>query len=100
MPISTQNKIKIKQYLKVNLETLQGEQLKDFMERHDIREAGSVEIMMLDHGYPGAFVAFKNPHKPDSYFVTTYEMIEKILFLETLDPENSILKDHSPIRIN
>jgi hypothetical protein len=100
MMINTANKIKIKEYLKVNLETLQGQQLTDFMERHDIREAGNVEIMMLDHGYPGAFVAFKNQHKPDSYFITTYEMMEKILFLDTLDPDNSILKEQSPVRIN
>lgn len=100
MAISKVHKSKIKQYLKVNLETLQGQQLTDFMERHEIREAGSVEMMMLDHGYPGAFVAFRNQHKPDSYFVTTYEMMEKILFLETLDPESEVLKDHPPIRIN
>lgn len=100
MPISRENKIKIKNFLKVNLETLQGNQLTDFMDRHEIREAGSVEMMLLDHGMPGQFVAFKNESKPDSYFVTTYEMVEKILVLESLNPDSSLKDDFAPVRIN
>jgi hypothetical protein len=87
MPISKDNKLKIKNFLKVNLDTLQGQQLTEFMEKYDIREAGSVEMMLLDHGMPGEFLAFKHSTKADTYFVTTYDMIEKILFLETLTPE-------------
>ncbi len=100
MSISRDNKIKIKNFLKVNLETLQGNQLADFMERHEIREAGSVEMMLLDHGMPGQFVAFKNEAKPDSYFVTTYEMVEKILVLESLNPDSSLKDDLAVMRIN
>jgi len=44
-------------------------------------------MMLLDHGMPGEFLAFKHSSKADTYFVTTYDMIEKILFLETLTPE-------------
>lgn len=84
MPISHENKMKIKNFLKVNLDTLQGQQLSEFMEKYDIREAGSVEMMLLDHGLPGQFIAFKHASKPETYFVTTYDMVEKILFLETL----------------
>jgi len=99
MPLSRDNKLKIKNFLKVNLETLQGNNLSEFMEKYDIREASPVEMMLLDHGCPGQFVAFKNQSK-DSYFVTTYEMLEKILFLETLDPTNNILSDPQMVRIN
>ena len=100
MSLSREHKIKIKEFLKVNLETLQGNQLTEFMERYDIREAGAGEMMLLDHGMPGKFVAFKSQTKEDCYFVTTYEMMEKILFLETLDPTNDILNNPEPIRIN
>jgi len=99
MQISRENKLKIKNFLKVNLETLQGQQLTDFMERYDIREASAGEMMLLDHGMPGKFVAFKKPDD-DSYFVATYEMMEKILFLETLDPTNDILNNPQVMRIN
>lgn len=101
MKISKENQSKIKNFLKVNLDTLQGQQLTEFMEKYDIREAGSVEMMLLDHGMPGEFIAFKNPSKPDTYFVTAYEMVEKILFLETLTPEGrENLNNNSPVRIN
>ena len=86
MKISKDNRMKIKNFLKVNLDTLQGQQLTEFMEKYEIREAGAAEMMLLDHGMPDEFVAF-NSSKPDTYFVTAYEMIEKILFLETLTPE-------------
>lgn len=89
MAISRDHKIKIKNFLKVNLETLQGQQLADFMEKYDIREAGAGEMMLLDHGCPGQFVAFKK-NEENSYYVTTYDMVEKILFLETLDPTNPL----------
>jgi hypothetical protein len=100
MAITKENRLKIKNFLKVNLDTLQGQQLSDFMERYDIREAGSVEMMMLDHGMPGDFIAFKSQSKEDTYFVTTYDMVEKILFLETLDPTNDILSNPQAVRIN
>lgn len=98
MPISKENKLKIKNFLKVNLDTLQGKQLSDFMERYDIREAGPAEMMLLDHGMPGQFLAFRNPE--GNYHVTTYDMVEKILFLETLDPTNDILDNPQVVRIN
>jgi len=100
MSLSREHKIKIKEFLKVNLETLQGKQLGEFMERYDIREAGAAEMMLLDHGMPGKFVAFKSQSKEGTYFVTTYEMMEKILFLETLDPTNDILDNPQVVRIN
>lgn len=92
--ISKQNKIKIKNFLKTNLETLQGKNLNEFMEKYDIKEASSTEMMLLDYGMPGKFIAFKN-QKEDSYFVTTYEMVEKILFLETLDPDSTLKENNS-----
>lgn len=97
--ISREHKLKIKNFLKVNLETLQGQQLTDFMEKYDIRQAGAAEMMLLDHGMPGKFVAFKKPDDA-SYFVTTYEMMEKILFLETLDPDSPLKNELAPVRIN
>lgn len=99
MPISRDHKIKIKNFLKVNLETLQGNQLTEFMEKYEVREAGPTEMMLLDHGMPGKFVAIKRQDS-SGYFVTTYEMIEKILFLETLNPDSSLKDDFAPIRIN
>lgn len=78
------NKLKIKEFLKTNLETLQGQELANFMEKYEIREAGRTEMMLLDMGMPGQFVAFKSPSKEDTYFVTSYEMVEKILFLEPM----------------
>jgi hypothetical protein len=100
MAISREHKIKIKNFLKVNLETLQGQQLADFSERYDIREAGAAEMMLLDHGCPGQFIAFKKPDC-DSYHVTTYDMVEKILFLETLDATSPLKEEIlGPVRIN
>lgn len=89
MALNRESKLKIKNFLKVNLETLQGQQLSDFMTRYDIKEASATEMMLLDHGMPGKFVAMKTPSEENTYFVTTYEMMEKILFLETLDPDSS-----------
>lgn len=99
MSLSRDHKIKIKNFLKVNLETLQGKNLSDFMERYDIREAGAAEMMLLDHGMPGKFVAFKSPSKEGTYFVTTYEMMEKILFLESLDPDSSLKDELAPLSV-
>jgi hypothetical protein len=76
-------KIKIKEFLKVNLSTLKGAELASFMEKYDIKEAESGEMMLLDMGFPGQFVAFKN--EKGSYFVARCEVMEKILVLE---PEN------------
>lgn len=97
--IDRAKKSKIKNFLKTNLETLTGDQLSEFMERYDIKEAGAGEVMLLDHGMPGKFVAFKKPDS-NSYWITTYEMMEKILFIGTLDPDSDILKENAPIRIN
>lgn len=96
MALNKEHKIKIKNFLKVNLETLQGTQLSDFMEKYDIREAGAGEMMLLDHGMPGKFVAFKSQSKENTYFVTTYDMVEKILFLETLNPDSELKKELVP----
>jgi hypothetical protein len=87
--IDKKNRIKVKEFLKVNLETLKGEDLAAFMEKYEIREAGSVEMMLLDHGMPGQFVAIRNSN-PNSYYVATMEMVEKILFLNELDPEKAL----------
>ena len=87
--IDKKNKIKVKEFLKVNLETLKGEDLAAFMEKYDIRVAGAVEMMMLDHGMPGQFVAIRSSES-NSYCVATLEMVEKILFLNSLDPEKAV----------
>lgn len=78
-------KIKIKNFLKVNLSTLKGDDLATFMEKYEIHEAGPGEMMLLDMGFPGKFMAFKNECKQNSYFVASQEIMEKILVLE---PEN------------
>lgn len=75
-------KIKVKTFLKANLQTLQGEELGAFMEKYDIREAESGEIMLLDMGYPGKFIAFRNENKQGSYFVASMDVVDKILVLE------------------
>jgi hypothetical protein len=77
-------RFKIKNFLKTNLEMLKGKDLVSFMEKYDIREAGREEMMMIDMGFPGKFLAFKNEEK-GTYFITTYDVMEKILVLE---PEN------------
>jgi len=77
------NKLKIKEFLKTNLETLQGQDLQDFMEKYELRTADRTEMMLLDMGYPDQFVAFRSS-KEDTYFVASYEMVEKILFLEPM----------------
>jgi hypothetical protein len=90
MKIDMANKLKVKEFLRVNLETLKGEQLAEFMEKYDVREAGTIEMMMIDHGMPGKFLAFKQEDEPGMYFVTSIEMVEKILFLEpeSLKPDS------------
>lgn len=89
MKLDTGKKLKVKEFLRVNLETLKGEDLAAFMEKYEVREAGTVEMMMLDHGMPGKFLALKQD-KPGMYFVTSIEMVEKILFLdpESLNPDS------------
>jgi hypothetical protein len=77
-------RFKIKNFLKTNLDMLKGKDLASFMEKYDIREAGREEMMMIDMGFPGKFLAFKNEEK-GTYFITTYDVMEKILVLE---PEN------------
>jgi len=77
-------RFKIKNFLKTNLDMLKGKDLASFMEKYDIREAGREEMMMIDMGFPGKFLAFKNEEK-GTYFITTYDVMEKILVLE---PDN------------
>jgi hypothetical protein len=77
-------RFKIKNFLKTNLDMLKGKDLASFMEKYDIREAGREEMMMIDIGFPGKFLAFKNEEK-GTYFITTYDVMEKILVLE---PDN------------
>lgn len=79
--MDTAQKIKVKSFLKVNLHTLRGEDLDAFMEKYDIREAESGEVMLLDMGYPGKFLAIKNENK-NSYFVANIDIVDKILVLE------------------
>lgn len=90
MPIGNAEKTKIKDFLKINLGTLRGKQLSEFMEKYGIREANRTEMMLLDYGAPGKFMAFRNEQNPETYFVATEDMVEKILFLETLDPDSTI----------
>lgn len=80
-------RVKIKNFLKTNLEMLKGQDLKTFMEKYDIREAGREEMMMIDMGFPGKFLAFKNEEK-GTYYVTTYDIMEKILVLEPEKVDN------------
>jgi hypothetical protein len=84
MKIDMAKKLKVKEFLKVNLETLKGPQLAEFMDKYEVREASSVEMMMIDHMMPDSFLAIKQ-EKPGMYYVTAFEVVEKILFLE---PEN------------
>jgi hypothetical protein len=89
-----QKRHKIKEFLKVNLETLQGDSLREFVEKYEIGEVNSVQMMLLDHGGTEGFIALGNPHKPGSYFLATEDTLEKILLLSPLDPATeSILEE-------
>jgi hypothetical protein len=85
--MDAEKRFKIKQFLKGNLDVLQGEALAEFMEKYDIAEVNSVQMMLLDHSGVGDFIAMGNPHKPGHYFFATEDTLEKILLLAPLDPE-------------
>lgn len=74
-------RFKIKNFLKSNLDVLKGNELGYFMDKYKIHEVGREEMMMIDMGFPGKFLAFKNEEK-GTYFITTCEIMEKILVLE------------------
>lgn len=82
MPLDVPNKIKIKNFLKTNLETLKGPNLEEFIERYRVQEADMVHMMLLDFGMTEQFVSVPHPTKPKIHYVVTVEMAEKILFLE------------------
>ena len=82
MALDTPNKIKVKNFLKTNLETLRGAALEEFIERYKIQEANMVQVMLLDFGVAEQFVAVPHPSKPKIHYVITVEMAEKILFFE------------------
>jgi len=82
-----EKRFKIREFLRVNLTTLQGEPLAEFMEKYDIAEVNSVQMMLIDHGGCEDFIALGNPKKPGHYFLATEDVLEKILLLAPLDPE-------------
>lgn len=82
-----QNRFKVREFLRVNLTTLQGEPLREFMERYSVMEANAVQMMILDQGMQGHYIAFGNPERSAHYFVATEDVMEKILLLAPLNPE-------------
>ena len=77
------NRLKIREFLKVNLGTLQGDALDDFVGKYNIREADAMQMMLLDMGgMYDSFVAVPHPTKPKTHFVMSAEMADKILVLE------------------
>jgi len=82
MAVDQGNKIKIREFLKVNIATLQGADLDQFLEKYGIREATGIEMMILDMGVPDGFLAFANPKKKGSFLVATIDIVDKILVLE------------------
>ena len=83
------NKFKISQFLKVNLSTLKGAELQEFMDKYEVLEVNSVQMMLLDHSGSDNFVSVPNPDKPGHYCIITRDMMEKILLLSPLDPETT-----------
>lgn len=81
MALNAENRLKIRGFLTVNLSTLQGEALREFMERYSVEEANVVQMMLLDFGFPEGFVAVPHPTKPKTHCVITADMAEKILVL-------------------
>jgi hypothetical protein len=82
-------KIKVRNFLRTNLETLKGEDLNAFVERYDIREAGYVEMIMLDMGgMSDDFVSVAHADKPKTHWVITADMADKILYLDELVENN------------
>ena len=88
-----QNRFKIRDFLKVNLNTLKGEGLREFVEKYDIGEVNSVQMMILDAGGSDGFIALGVPDKPGHYFLATEDTLEKILLLAPLDPETENILD-------
>ena len=82
-----QNRHKIKEFLRVNLTTLQGGALREFVDKYEIGEVNSVQMMILDAGGSDGFIALGVPDKPGHYFLATEDTLEKILLLAPLDPE-------------
>jgi hypothetical protein len=80
------NRHRVKEFLKANLDLLQGENLKEFMDKYSILEANHVQMMILDQGMMGSYIALDNPRNPGHYFVATEDVLEKILILAPLDP--------------
>lgn len=82
-------KIQVRNFLRTNLETLRGDDLQAFVERYDVREAGHVEMMMLDMGgMSDDFVSVAHAEKPRTHWVISADMAEKILYLDELVKEN------------
>jgi hypothetical protein len=87
--MDSNQKIKVRNFLRTNLETLRGDDLAAFVERYDVREAGHVEMMMLDMGGMGDdFVSVAHHEKPKTHWVITADMADKILYLDELVKEN------------
>lgn len=88
------NRFKIREFLKVNLSTLQGDALGEFVGRYDIGEINSVQMMIIDMAGDDKFVALPNPANPGHYYIANEDTLEKILLLAPLDPETEgMLKD-------
>lgn len=90
MPLDAKNKCKIRDFLRVNLSTLQGGALGEFMERYEVKEASMVEMMLLDFGAPDGFVAVPHPTKEKTHFLISADMADKILVLEDSIKEKPI----------
>jgi hypothetical protein len=82
-------RFKIREFLRVNLTTLQGESLSEFMDKYDVGEVNAVQMMLIDHAGGGDFIALGHPNKPGHYFLATEDTLEKILLLAPLDPETT-----------
>jgi len=88
MPIDKANIVKIRNFLRTNLEVLKGEDLEAFVEKYEVKEAGPIEMMILDMGFPDGFVAVPHPSKEKTHYVMSADMAEKILFLTDEVKEN------------
>jgi hypothetical protein len=88
MPIDKANIVKIRNFLRTNLEVLKGEDLAAFVEKYEVREAGPIEMMILDMGFADGFIAVPHPSKEKTHHVISMEMAEKILYLDELVKEN------------
>lgn len=79
--MEAKNKQKIRDFLRVNLSTLQGDALGEFVDRYGVQEANMVQMMLLDFGAPEGFVAVPHPDKEKTHFFITSDMADKILVL-------------------